>query len=134
MPQSRIRASGGPHCRLPTGKSVNKETCTSLANPLVHTERARIQWPLWPSTDPLPVRTRQSDHYGTTAVCKSYMGNTYSTLYSKALKSHVFQWNTWNTVEYMWNTRICIPLCLRIPVEYMYSISLSSYSPSRFVI
>ena len=31
-----------------------------------------IQWQSWPSADRLPVRTRQSDRYGTAAACNSH--------------------------------------------------------------
>ena len=57
-------------CHRPRGKiesSGNAASCTCTRFPC---GLRPIQWPSWPSAEPLPVLTRQSDHYGTAAACK----------------------------------------------------------------
>jgi hypothetical protein len=59
-------------CESPKGKiqsSRNEAFCTCTR---FHRGSARIQWLSWPSADPLPVRTRQSDRCGTSAVRKPH--------------------------------------------------------------
>ena len=55
-------------CKI-TRDSGNAAFCTCTR---FHHGPDGFQWPSWPSADLLPVRTRQSDRYGTSAVCKPH--------------------------------------------------------------